>query len=340
MKTIFHVPKQPKSIAIAGVTGAVGKEILQILEDISFPISHLKLLASARSAGKKVLFHNKEYIIEHMQPNSFDDIDIALFSCGSSITKEFTKYVTDAGATLIDNSSAFRMDPNVPLVIPEINPQAIKPQHKIIANPNCSTIIMLMAIYPIHQEFPISEIIVSTYQAVSGAGLSAMHELQDSTLAYLQDQPFETKVFPFSTAFNLFSHNSKINLSGYNEEEIKMIRESHKILQTQINISPTCIRVPVLRTHAESIFLKFSSRTPSPKQATQLLQKFPGIQIVDNQKENHFPMPLEASKKYECFVGRLRNSYQSTGSSLEMFVVGDQLLKGAALNAVQIACLI
>jgi len=272
--------------------------------------------------------------------DSFKGTEIALFSAGSDITKAFAQAVVDSGSVLIDNSSAYRMNPEVPLVVPEINPQAAKNHKGIIANPNCSTIIMLMAVYPLHQKYPVRRLIVSTYQAASGAGWAAMEELRESTRAALDEQAFTPKLMPYPYGFNLFSHNSDIDESGYNQEERKMINETHKILEDdEILISATCVRVPVLRAHCESINIEFCDARPSVEECRELLSAFPGVKLIDDREKNYFPMPLDASEKHECLVGRIRDDL-SNPRGIDLFVAGDQLLKGAALNAVQIACLL
>ncbi|RME92834.1 MAG: aspartate-semialdehyde dehydrogenase [Candidatus Hydrogenedentota bacterium] len=327
-----------KNIAIVGATGAVGLEFLSVLEKRDFPVGDLKLLASPRSAGKELTFRGKKYKVEALTKDSFQEIDIALFSAGSSISKEYAQHAINAGAVVVDNSSAFRMDKDVPLVVPEINPEAAKNHNGIIANPNCSTIIMLMAVYPIHQKYPVSRIIVSTYQAASGAGMAAMQELEEGTRAILDGKPFTPKVLPHVAAFNVFSHNSAIDETGYNQEERKMVYETWKILEDDtIKISATCVRVPVLRAHSESIHLGFRDKTPSEEEARELLSSFPGVQVVDDREHSHFPMPIEASGQFDCFVGRIRKDIAEPEKEMELFVAGDQLLKGAALNAVQIA---
>lgn len=274
-----------------------------------------------------------------LTPAAFQGVDVALFSAGGSISKEYAPIAVQAGAVVVDNSSAFRMDPNAPLVIPEINPEDVKSHKGIIANPNCSTIIMLMAVYPIHRINPVKKIVVSTYQAASGAGASAMRELEDQARAVLSGQTPEPKIFPFPLAFNVFSHNSAMNPdSGYNQEEEKMIKETHKILHdSSMRIAPTCIRVSTLRAHAESIHLELE-KPADLGQIKSELAKFPGVQIADDRAANRFPMPIDASGEFDVLVGRLRQSSSSAdGREIDLFCCGDQLLKGAALNAVQIA---
>lgn len=331
--------KPSPSIAVVGATGAVGVEILKVLEKRNFPVGKLTLLASARSAGTKMTFRGQEHTVQELTPAAFQGVDVALFSAGGSISKEYAPIAVQAGAVVVDNSSAFRMDPNAPLVIPEINPEDVKSHKGIIANPNCSTIIMLMAVYPIHRINPVKKIVVSTYQAASGAGASAMRELEDQARAVLSGKAPEPKIFPFPLAFNVFSHNSAMNPdSGYNQEEEKMIKETHKILHdSSMRIAPTCIRVSTLRAHAESIHLELE-KPADLAQIKSELAKFPGVQIADDRAANRFPMPIDASGEFDVLVGRLRKSSSSEdGREIDLFCCGDQLLKGAALNAVQIA---
>ena len=338
------------TVALVGSTGAVGEEFLDILEERNFPIGKLILLASKRSVGKKQVFKNTEYLVEELTPDIFrkQKVDLAFFSVGSELAKSFAPLVSDTGCLVIDNSSAFRMDKKVPLIVPEINPEDISKHKGIIANPNCSTIIMLMPLAPIHRLNPIKKIVVSTYQAASGAGVTAMEELRTQAKEFLDSTEISApKSFPYPIAFNCFSHDSKINLeTGYNIEEYKMIQESHKILKNDtIEIVPTCIRVSVFRAHAESIYLELENEINLTK-IRQDIEAFPGLSIIDDRKRNYFPMPLESTKKDEIFVGRLRQSISavslnasSRGHSrgLNLWCCGDQLRKGAALNAVQIA---
>ncbi|MEO5924631.1 MAG: aspartate-semialdehyde dehydrogenase [Bryobacteraceae bacterium] len=325
-------------VAIAGATGAVGVEFLRLLEERKFPMSSLRLLASARSAGKTMTFAGREITIEELKEDSFQDVDIAFFSAGGSISKVYGPIAAKAGAVVVDNSSAFRMDPAVPLVIPEINPEACEAHKGIIANPNCSTIIAITPLWPIHKVNPIRRLIASTYQAASGAGAAAMAELEDSTRAYLEGKPYEQKVLPHPYAFNLFSHNTKIDATGYNEEETKMVKETKKIFADPgIRVSATCVRVPVLRAHSEALTIE-CERPITPAEVTKLLTGAPGVKIVDDPEKNYFPMPKDASGQDAVLVGRIRSDISDpSGKSIVMFVAGDQLLKGAALNAVQIA---
>lgn len=340
MSTTVPLPSSPKSLAIAGATGAVGREFIKVLTDIDYPVKDLKLLSSARSAGTVMEFKGEKITVEEMTEDSFKDVDIALFSAGSSISKQFEKAVVDSGAVMVDNSSAFRMREGTPLVIPEINPEDAKNHRGVIANPNCSTIIMLMVVYPLHRAYPVKRIICSTYQAASGGGWAVMDELEKSTEAYLKGEVYTPKELPHPYAFNLFSHNSAIDESGYNEEERKMINETHKILHTdKIGVSATCVRVPILRAHSEAINIEFENSVPPEDEIRKLLAGFPGVQVIDDREKNHFPMPNEASEKHDTLVGRIRKD-PSHEKAVDLFTAGDQLLKGAALNAVQIACLL
>lgn len=324
-------------IAILGATGAVGLEFLDILSNRGVEPDNLRLLASPRSAGKKLSFRGRELEVEEVRRESFDGVDIALFSAGASTSRDWAPIATSAGARVVDNSSAFRMQPDVPLVIPEINAEQIG-DAPVIANPNCSTIIMNMAVWPLHRRNPVRRIVVSTYQAASGAGQQAMHELEQQTRDVLDGKSAEPKVLPVQSAFNLFSHNTPIDEHGYNTEEIKMVNETRKIFGSpELAVTATCIRVPVLRAHSESINLTFTNQM-AVEQVRELLSEAPGVSLIDDRENNHFPMPIEASGRDDCFVGRIRQDLsQSDGCGIELFVCGDQLRKGAALNAVQIA---
>lgn len=326
------------NLAIAGVTGAVGQEFLKILEHRDFLFDSLRLLASSRSAGKKIKFKNKDYIVEQLAENSFDGIDIALFSAGGDRSKEFAPAAVKAGAVVVDNSSAFRMDPDVPLVIPEINPEKIAKHKGIIANPNCSTIIGIVPVWPLHKANPVKRMVVSTYQAASGAGYSAMLELENQSREILEGKEPRCEVFPYQIAFNAFSHNSTLGVDGYNTEEAKMVNETRKIFACpDIGITCTCIRIPVFRAHCESINLEFTDPI-TPEQVRDLLTTAPGVSIIDDRKNNRFPMPIDASGQDDIFVGRIRQDQSiAENRGINLWVAGDQLRKGAALNAVQIA---
>ncbi len=326
-------------VAVVGATGAVGVELIQCLEQRKFPLSELRLFASARSAGKTLPFRGKAVSVQELTQDSFGGIHIALFSAGGSQSKRFGPIAARAGAVVVDNSSAFRMDPKVPLIVPEINPEAVKQHQGIIANPNCSTIISITPLWPIHRRNRIKRMIIATYQAASGAGAAAMEELRESTRASLEGRPYQNTVLPHPYAFNLFSHNSKIDpANGYNEEEMKVVKETHKIFgDPEIRIAATCVRVPVLRAH--SIAINFECERPiSPAEVREILSQAPGVKIVDDPEKNYFPMPKDASGQDPILVGRIRQDISDpSGRSIAMFVAGDQLLKGAALNAVQIA---
>jgi aspartate-semialdehyde dehydrogenase len=304
-----------------------------------FPVAKLKALASARSAGKTVGFRGETIVIEELTERSFDGVDIALFSAGSGISRKFSPAAVKAGAVVIDNSSAFRMDPNVPLVIPEINAQRIREHKGIIAVPNCSAITALVPLWPIHRANRIKRVILSTYQAASGAGAAAMAELVESTRASLNGEAYPPKVMPHPYAFNLFSHNTAIDPeTGYNDEETKVIKETRKIFEDErIAIGVTCVRVPVLRAHSQAITFE-CERPVTEHEVRAILSTAPGVRIVDDRTKNYFPMPVDASGQDDVLVGRIRKDLSdATGHSISMFVSADQLLKGAALNAIQIA---
>jgi aspartate-semialdehyde dehydrogenase len=326
-------------VAIAGATGAVGAEIIATLNKRGFRVSSLKALASTRSAGKRLAFRGREVVVEELNERSFGGVDIALFSAGSGASKRFSKVAARAGAVVIDNSSAFRMDPDVPLVIPEINGRRIREHKGIIAVPNCSAITALVPLWPIHQHNRIKRLIIATYQAASGAGAAAMEELVESTRASLAGQNYQPKVLPHPYAFNVFNHDTRVDPdTGYNEEETKVIRETRKIFEDdRIAIGVTCVRVPVLRAHCESITLE-CERPIGEAEVRDILSVAPGVRIVDDRAKNYFPMPIDASGQDDVLVGRIRKDLSDpSGHSISMFVAADQLLKGAALNAVQIA---
>ncbi|MGF1523178.1 MAG: aspartate-semialdehyde dehydrogenase [Leptolyngbyaceae cyanobacterium] len=323
-------------VAILGATGAVGSELIALLEERQFPVSELTLLASSRSAGKHLEFRGQTIEVQPLSDRSFENIDIVLASAGGSISREWAPKAAATGAVVIDNSSAFRMDPQTPLVVPEINPQAAAHHHGIIANPNCTTILMGMVTWPLHQVQPIQRIVVSTYQSASGAGAQAMEEVKQQARAILDGAPPETKAFPYPLAFNLFPHNSPLNDVGYCQEEMKMLNETRKIFDVpDLAITATCIRVPVLRAHSEAVNLEFA--TPFPlEQARSVLSNAPGVRMVEDWQANYFPMPMDASGQDAVLVGRIRQDL-SRPSCLELWLSGDQIRKGAALNAVQIA---
>lgn len=328
-----------KNVAVVGVTGVVGQEMLRCLEERDFPVGELRVMASSRSAGKKVTFKGKELTIIEATKDAFAGIDIALMAVESDQSKEFSPAAVAAGAVVVDNSSAYRMDPDCPLVVPEVNPEAAKNAPKgIIANPNCSTIIMNVPVYPLHKVNPVKRIVVSTYQAASGAGRPAMDELEATTKAWAAGEPIEPKVFPYQLAMNLFCHNSPIGENGYNQEEMKMVNETRKIFNCpEINIGVTCVRIPVMRAHCESINLEFENPI-TEEEVISILEKAPGVKILDDRKANRSPQPIDATDQGDIIVGRIRSDIsQPNGNGIEMFVSGDQILKGAALNAVQVA---
>lgn len=323
-------------IAILGATGAVGTELVKLLEERDFPIAELKLLASPRSVGQTLSFRGEPLAIEALSEKSFENIDIVLASAGGSLSKAWLPKAVEAGAVAIDNSSAFRMNPEVPLVVPEVNPEAAHNHQGIIANPNCTTILMAVAIWPLHQVQPIRRIVAATYQSASGAGAKAMEELKIQARAILDGKEPQPEVLPYPLAFNLFPHNSPLTESGYCEEELKMVNETRKIFAApELRITATCVRVPVLRAHSEAINLEFDAPF-EVETARQILSHAPGVQLLENWQTNYFPMPMEATGRDEVLVGRIRQDL-SQSNGLELWLCGDQIRKGAALNAVQIA---
>ena len=329
-------------VAILGATGAVGQEFLNLIEERKFPFSELRLLASSRSAGKKIAFMGKEYTVEETTADSFAGIDIALFA-GGAASKEFAPHAVKAGAVVIDNSSAFRMDPEVPLVVPEVNPEAIKKHKGIIANPNCSTIIMVMGLKPLYDLAKIRRIVVSTYQAVSGAGKEGMAELEEQVAALSAGKDAEANILPvgklpkhYQIAFNLIPQIDVFMDNLYTKEEMKMIDETKKIMEDDsLRITATTVRVPVYRSHAESVNVEFESEI-SLDAARAALAAFSGVILRDNPSEQEYPMPLFTSGKTDVEIGRLRRD-ESTDNALNFWICGDQIRKGAALNALQIA---
>ena len=330
------------NVAILGATGAVGQEFLNLIEERNFPFAELKLLASKRSAGKKIQFMGKEYTVEEATDASFEGVDIALFA-GGAASKTFAPAAVKAGAVVIDNSSAFRMDPEVPLVVPEVNPEAIASHKGIIANPNCSTIIMVMALKPLYDVSKIKRIVVSTYQAVSGGGTEAMAELEEQVKAINEGREVVANILPgaslakhYQIAFNLIPQIDVFKENLYTKEEMKMIDETKKIMSDDsLRITATTVRVPVYRSHAESVNVEFEDEV-SVEKAREVLADFPGVTLTDNPDEQVYPMPLETSGKDDVEVGRIRKDY-SIDNGLNFWVCGDQIRKGAALNALQIA---
>ena len=329
------------NVALVGATGAEGAEFLQLLESRDFPLGELRLLASSRSAGTTIRFKDQDIVVQELTETSFDGIDIAFFSAGGSRSKQYAAAAIAAGAVVVDNSSAFRMDPSVPLVVPEVNPDALVGHNGIIANPNCSTILLVMVLAPLLKLAPIRRVVVSTYQAASGAGAAAMRELETQTADVINGNDPKPDIFPHPIAFNLFSHNTAIDETGYNEEELKMVKETRKILSDEtLAVTATCIRVPIPRAHSESVNIEFSGERPSVTAIHDALAAFPGVVVVDDREANIFPMPRDASGRDEVFVGRIREDI-SCPNAIDLFLSGDQILKGAALNGYQIAeCLI
>ena len=326
-------------MAVVGATGAVGIEMIQTIEKRKFPVKQLRLFASERSVGKRLMFQGGEVAVELLQASVFPGIDFALFSAGASRSKEFAPAAIRAGTVVIDNSSAYRMDPEVPLVVPEVNPGDAKKHQGLIANPNCSTAIMLVAVYPLHRVNPVKRIVVSTYQAASGAGAKAMAELEDQTARLLRGEtPVRAEALPQRIAFNLFPHVDVFLDNGYTKEEMKFVNESRKIMHhPSLMITATCVRVPVYRAHSEAVNIEFE-RPMTPAEAREILQRAPGVRVVDDPAGKKYPMPIDATGMYDCLVGRIRQDCsRDDGRGIDLFVSGDQLLKGAALNAVQIA---
>lgn len=332
------LPAHPLNIAVVGATGAVGVEIRKCLEESGLNLGEVRLLASPRSAGQKVPFAGGELVVQALDENSFHGIDYALFSAGSGISKQYAPAAVAAGAVVIDNSSAFRMEEAIPLVVPEVNPQAIPAKPGVIANPNCVAIIATVPLAALERRYRIRRLNIATYQASSGAGAAAMEELRASTAAYLAGEAYPPRVMKHPYAFNLFSHDAGINPdTGYNGEEEKVVEETRKILaRPDLAISITCMRVPVLRAHTMAISVEFEE-VVSPETVKTLLADAPGVRLVDDWAANHFPMPNEASGQGDVLVGRIRRDIgDPSGRSVALLLAGDQLLKGAALNAVQI----
>ncbi|WP_239121235.1 MULTISPECIES: aspartate-semialdehyde dehydrogenase [Spirulina sp. CCY15215] len=328
--------EQRVRVAILGATGAVGTELIALLQERRFPVASLKLLASPRSAGRKISFGGESLTVEPVEEASFQNIDLVLASAGGSTSKQWADTIVKAGAVMIDNSSAFRMDADVPLIVPEINPEAASQHQGIIANPNCTTILMGMAVYPLHCIQPIQRIIVATYQSASGAGARAMEEVKIQSRAILEGREPQAEILPYPLAFNLFPHNSPLGENGYCQEEMKMVNETRKIFNApQLRVSATCIRVPVLRAHSEAINMEFNAPF-SVQKAREILSATPGVRLVEDWQKNYFPMPIEASGQDDVFVGRIRQDI-SHPNCLELWLSGDQIRKGAALNAIQIA---
>jgi len=326
-------------VAIVGATGAVGQTMLSILAERNFPVRGLRLLASERSEGKVLHFKGEEVKVEQLTERSFEGIELALFSAGASRSKEFAPEAVRAGALVVDNSSAFRMDPTVPLVVPEINPEAARRHGGLIANPNCTTVVTVMALKPLHKAAKVRRVIVSSYQAVSGAGAQALEELKQQVLAWVKGEPAEAKVFPHPIAFNLIPQVDVFEASGYTREEMKLVHETRKILEDEtMRIAATTVRVPVWVAHSVSVTAE-TERKVTVEEARRLFASFPGLKLWDDPANRQYPMPIVATGKDECYIGRIREDL-SSDKGLTFWVVGDQLRKGAALNAIQIAELV
>jgi aspartate-semialdehyde dehydrogenase len=325
------------NVGVVGATGAVGQEMIKMLLDRKFPIQSLRLLASERSAGKKVTVAGAEITVEKLTPESPKGLDIALFSAGATVSREFAPYFAKAGCFVIDNSSAWRMEPEIPLVVPEVNPHALSADKKIIANPNCSTIQMVVVLKPLHDAARIKRVVVATYQAVSGAGGRGMEELQAQTKAWAANQPLPAPVkFPYPIAFNLIPQIDIFLENEYTKEEMKMVNETKKIMSDDsIAVSATCVRVPVFRSHSEAVWIETEKKITSAE-ARKLLAKADGVEVMDDPANKKYPLPADAANKQVTYVGRIRDDI-STDKGLTFWVVSDNLLKGAALNAVQIA---
>ena len=336
MRQTPFLPKRPLKVAVLGSSGAVGSELIKILEERDFPISELRLLSSERSEGKKVNWKGEELLTKNTTDKEFFNVDLVLASAGGSISRKWLSTIKDQNAVLIDNSSAFRLDNDVPLVVPEVNSADALKHNGVIANPNCTTILLTLVLSPLNNISPIKRVIISTYQSVSGAGQSAMEELKILTERYLKGDPQNSQVLPYSLAFNLFLHNSPMLSNNYCEEEMKMVNETRKILNMpDLKVSSTCVRVPVLRAHSESINIEFEGIV-QPKDALEKLSQSAGIEIIEDYENNRFPMPNDVMGRDNVAVGRLRADI-SHPNGLELWLCGDQIRKGAALNAVQIA---
>jgi aspartate-semialdehyde dehydrogenase len=330
--------KEKYNVAVVGATGAVGNEMVSILDERNFPVNKLKLLASTRSAGTRMEFKGEEYTVEVLAENSFTGVDIGLFSPGGAVSQKFAPIAGKAGCVVVDNTSAFRMDPDCPLVVPEVNPHAVAQYTKknIIANPNCSTIQMVVALKPIHDAVRIKRIVVSTYQSVSGTGKRAIRELEDQVLAIYNNQEVTSKVYPHQIAFNCLPHIDIFLDNGYTKEEMKMVNETRKIMEdNSIRVTATTVRVPVFYCHSEAVNIETEKKLTAD-QVREILSKAPGVTVVDDPKQNEYPLAIDAAGKDETFVGRIRED-ESIPNGINMWVVSDNIRKGAALNAVQIA---
>jgi aspartate-semialdehyde dehydrogenase len=324
------------NVAVVGATGAVGTELLQVLERRSFPVTSLRVFGSSRSAGKSIEFRHRSIAIEQLGKRGFDGMDIAFFTAGGDISRQWVPVARQSGAVVIDNSSVFRMEPDVPLIIPEINGEDVQQHSGLIANPNCTTAVALMAIYPLHRVFGVGRVFAASYQAVSGSGARALAELKQQVEAAIQERSMAPQVYPHSIAFNVLPHVDAFLESGYTKEEMKMQNEGRKIMHLpKFQASVTCVRVPVYRAHSVAVSAEFE-KTISVEQAREVLTKAPGLELIDEPRSNRYPTPLDAAGKDNCQVGRVRRDCVFE-NGLSFWVSGDQLLKGAALNAVQIA---
>ena len=330
------LPQRPLHVAVLGATGAVGQELLALLAERQFPVGRLTLLASPRSAGQSLQWNGQTLTVEPVSAEAFAGVDVVLASAGGSVSKQWAPVAAAAGAVVIDNSSAFRLDADVPLVVPEVNPQDAFTHKGVIANPNCTTILMTLALAPLAARRPLRRVVVSTYQSASGAGARAMEELRDLSRTVLDGGEPQSSVLPYSLAFNLFLHNSPLQDNAYCEEELKMLHETRKIMGLpELRVSATCVRVPVLRAHSEAINIEFEEPFPV-EEARALLAQAPGVELIEDFAANRFPMPTDVTGRDPVAVGRIRQDL-SEPNALEIWLCGDQIRKGAALNAIQIA---
>ena len=334
--TPLSLPNRPLRVAVLGATGAVGQELLELLDERQFPVAELIPLASPRSAGQSLRWRDQAHTIQPVEASAFAGVDVVLASAGGSVSRQWAPVAARAGAVVIDNSSAFRMDPEVPLVVPEVNPEAAFGHRGIIANPNCTTILLTLVLAPLAAKRAIRRVVVSTYQSASGAGARAMEELRTLSRTVLEGGEPVSAVLPHSLAFNLFLHNSPLQPNGYCEEELKMVNETRKIMGTpELRLSATCVRVPVLRAHSEAVNIEFHEPFPVDE-ARALLAVAPGVELLENFEANRFPMPTDVTGRDPVAVGRIRQDL-SEPNALELWLCGDQIRKGAALNAIQIA---
>ena len=330
------LPDRPLNVAVLGASGAVGQELLLLLEQRAFPIGQLKLLASARSAGQRQRWKGSDLTVEEVSADSFNGVDLVLASAGGSVSRQWREAITASGAVMVDNSSAFRMEEGVPLVVPEVNPDAAFHHRGVIANPNCTTILLTLALAPLAAKRPMRRVVVSTYQSASGAGARAMEELRDLSRVVLDGGTPTSSVLPYPLAFNLFLHNSPLQPNSYCEEEMKMVNETRKIMDLpDLRFTATCVRVPVLRAHSEAVNIEFETAFPVDE-ARRLLEQAAGVELIEDAASNRFPMPTDVTGRDPVAIGRIRQDI-SDPNALELWLCGDQIRKGAALNAIQIA---